>query len=101
MVARSSAHWTCARVRAASALRWPRTTRTGTWTLPTSATMHCRWRENIALHRLDKQVHAIRSDLFSGLSGERYDLIVSNPPYVTDAEYAALPGEYAHEPKLG
>jgi len=58
-------------------------------------------RENIALHRLDKQVHAIRSDLFSGLSGERYDLIVSNPPYVTDAEYAALPGEYAHEPKLG
>jgi ribosomal protein L3 glutamine methyltransferase len=58
-------------------------------------------RENIALHQLGKQVRAIRSDLFSGLAGERYDLIVSNPPYVTDAEYAALPGEYAHEPKLG
>ena len=58
-------------------------------------------RENIALHQLDAQVRAVRSDLFSGLAGDRYDLIVSNPPYVTDDEYAALPGEYAHEPKLG
>ena len=58
-------------------------------------------RENIALHQLDMHVRAVRSDLFSGLAGERYDLIVSNPPYVTDDEYAALPGEYAHEPKLG
>jgi len=58
-------------------------------------------RENIALHQLEAHVRAIRSDLFDGLRGERYDLIVSNPPYVTDAEYAALPGEYAHEPKLG
>jgi ribosomal protein L3 glutamine methyltransferase len=72
-------------------------------------------RENIALHQLGDRVRAVRSDLFDGLQGEReeafaerssfagasYDLIVSNPPYVTDAEYAALPGEYAHEPKLG
>ena len=58
-------------------------------------------RENIALHQLDMHVRAVRSDLFSGLAGESYDLIVSNPPYVTDDEYAALPGEYAHEPKLG
>jgi ribosomal protein L3 glutamine methyltransferase len=58
-------------------------------------------RENIALHQLDDRVRAVRSDLFGGLRGERYDLVVSNPPYVTDAEYAALPGEYAHEPKLG
>jgi ribosomal protein L3 glutamine methyltransferase len=58
-------------------------------------------RENIALHQVGRQVGAIRSDLFSGLPGERYDLVVSNPPYVTDDEYAALPGEYAHEPKLG
>ncbi|MGH8126601.1 MAG: 50S ribosomal protein L3 N(5)-glutamine methyltransferase [Rhodanobacteraceae bacterium] len=58
-------------------------------------------RENIALHQLDRRVRAVRSDLFAGLPGERYDLIVSNPPYVTDAEYAALPGEYAHEPRLG
>jgi ribosomal protein L3 glutamine methyltransferase len=58
-------------------------------------------RENIAVHQLDDHVRALCSDLFAGLRGERYDLIVSNPPYVTDAEYAALPGEYAHEPKLG
>lgn len=58
-------------------------------------------RENIALHQLGEHVRAVQSDLFEGLQGNRYDLIVSNPPYVTDAEYAALPGEYAHEPKLG
>jgi ribosomal protein L3 glutamine methyltransferase len=58
-------------------------------------------RENVALHQLEDRVRTIRSDLFEGLRGGRYDLIVSNPPYVTDAEYAALPGEYAHEPKSG
>ena len=58
-------------------------------------------RENLALHQLGDRVRALHSDLFAGLQGERYDLIVSNPPYVTDAEYAALPGEYAHEPQLG
>lgn len=57
--------------------------------------------ENIALHQLGGQMRALKSDLFIGLSGEHYNLIVSNPPYVTDAEYAALPGEYAHEPRLG
>ncbi len=58
-------------------------------------------RENRALHGLETRVDIVRSDLFDGLDGRRYDLIVSNPPYVTEAEYAALPGEYAHEPKLG
>jgi len=43
----------------------------------------------------------IRSDLFADLQGEHYDLIVSNPPYVTDAETDALPREYSHEPELG
>lgn len=58
-------------------------------------------RQNVARHRLDGHVRVVRSDLFDGLQDECYDLIVSNPPYVTDAEYAGLPVEYAHEPKLG
>ena len=58
-------------------------------------------RENIAFQHVEERVEAIQSDLFTGLAGRRYDLIVSNPPYVTEDEYAALPGEYSHEPKLG
>jgi ribosomal protein L3 glutamine methyltransferase len=58
-------------------------------------------RENIAFQHVEDRVEAIKSDLFDGLKGRRYDLIVSNPPYVTEDEYAALPGEYSHEPKLG
>jgi len=58
-------------------------------------------RENIAFQHVEGRVEAIRSDLFAGVAGRKYDLIVSNPPYVTEDEYAALPGEYAHEPKLG
>ena len=58
-------------------------------------------RENIAFQHVGDRVRAIHGDLFSALTGQRYDLIVSNPPYVTEAEYAAMPAEYAHEPKLG
>ncbi|NZA26086.1 50S ribosomal protein L3 N(5)-glutamine methyltransferase [Luteimonas sp. SJ-92] len=46
-------------------------------------------------------VRLLRSDLFSALQGEHYDLIVTNPPYVTDDETDALPREYSHEPELG
>ncbi len=42
-----------------------------------------------------------KSDLFNDLRGEIYDLIVTNPPYVTHGETDALPAEYAHEPELG
>ncbi len=58
-------------------------------------------RENIVFQHVEGRVEAVKSDLFNGLKGRRYDLIVSNPPYVTEDEYAALPGEYSHEPKLG
>lgn len=58
-------------------------------------------KENRALHHLEKRLRLIQSDLFSALGDEVYELIVSNPPYITDAEYAAMPGEYRHEPKLG
>ena len=48
-----------------------------------------------------QNVRFLKSDLFAGLTGERYDLIVTNPPYVTNDETDALPREYAHEPELG
>jgi ribosomal protein L3 glutamine methyltransferase len=57
--------------------------------------------ENIEYQDVADRVHVLRSDLFEGLAGKRYDLIVSNPPYVTEQEYAALPPEYGHEPALG
>ena len=46
-------------------------------------------------------VRLLQSDLFSNLQGEHYDLIVTNPPYVTNAETDALPKEYGYEPDLG
>lgn len=58
-------------------------------------------RRNIAEHGLEERVQAICSDLFEGLSGERYDVILSNPPYVGAEELACLPAEYRHEPVLG
>ncbi|WP_298135158.1 50S ribosomal protein L3 N(5)-glutamine methyltransferase [Acidiferrobacter sp.] len=55
---------------------------------------------NVRLHGMSGRVHPIASDLFSRLEGRRYDLIVSNPPYVSEAEMAELPREYRHEPTL-
>ena len=46
-------------------------------------------------------VRFLKSDLMGALAGEKYELIVTNPPYVTHAETDALPAEYAHEPELG
>jgi ribosomal protein L3 glutamine methyltransferase len=42
-----------------------------------------------------------KSDLFNQLQGQVYDLIVTNPPYVTNDETDALPKEYSYEPELG
>jgi ribosomal protein L3 glutamine methyltransferase len=58
-------------------------------------------RRNIREHALEERVEALPSDLFSALQGRRYDLIVSNPPYVSLAELHQLPQEYRHEPALG
>lgn len=56
---------------------------------------------NIDRHQVTTRVRAVRSDVFSSLRGEHYDLIVSNPPYVSHAEMDKLPAEYLREPALG
>ena len=68
-------------------------------------------RRNVALHDLEGRVRVVESDLFDGLdgldgpgrepnrrAGARYDLVVSNPPYVPDEEMAGLPPELRAEP---
>jgi len=57
-------------------------------------------RENEKRLHVDN-VRWVKSDLFDGLQGEHYDLIVTNPPYVTNDETDALPKEYSFEPDLG
>ena len=55
---------------------------------------------NVGEYGLEDRVTLIESDLFEKLPGRRYDLILSNPPYVTDRSMAELPPEYRHEPQL-
>jgi ribosomal protein L3 glutamine methyltransferase len=57
-------------------------------------------RKNLARYRLGRRVHLRRSDLFAALGAARYDLILTNPPYVSGAALAALPAEYRHEPRV-
>jgi ribosomal protein L3 glutamine methyltransferase len=56
-------------------------------------------RINVERHGLARQICLLEADLFAGVEG-RFDLIVSNPPYVPDAEVLGLPAEYVHEPAL-
>lgn len=55
---------------------------------------------NVADYGLVEQVRLVRSDVFGKLGKRRYDLIISNPPYVTAAAMASLPEEYRREPSL-
>ena len=57
-------------------------------------------RRNIRRHRVTRRVRALRGDLFSASDRRRYDIIVSNPPYVGTREYDSLPTEYRREPEL-
>lgn len=56
---------------------------------------------NIRRHRLERRVRPRLSNVYAGLGGRRYDMIVSNPPYVPGAVVSKLPPEYGHEPRLG
>lgn len=55
-------------------------------------------RRNVSDYGLEGRVELIASDLFERLAGRRYDLIIANPPYVSDESMARLPAEYRHEP---
>jgi ribosomal protein L3 glutamine methyltransferase len=57
-------------------------------------------RRNVASHRLGDRITLHRGDLFEPLQGRRYDLILSNPPYVDAGGMAKLPPEYNHEPRM-
>jgi ribosomal protein L3 glutamine methyltransferase len=57
-------------------------------------------RINVADYGLDDRIELVEGDLFEGLDGRRFDLILSNPPYVTAESMDALPAEYLHEPRM-
>lgn len=56
---------------------------------------------NIERHQLEERVYTVQGDGFDGLPGQRFDLIVSNPPYVDAEDFADMPAEFHHEPELG
>ena len=55
-------------------------------------------RINCERHGQFERINLVRSDLFEALEDKRYDIIISNPPYVPDEEISTLPAEYRHEP---
>lgn len=57
-------------------------------------------RRNVAAYALQSRIRLVESDLFAALAGRCYDLIVSNPPYVTTAVMRRLPREYRREPRI-
>ncbi len=58
-------------------------------------------RRNVERHGLQDWVQLIQSDLFGGVAERRYQLIIANPPYVSEEEMRLLPAEYRHEPEIG
>lgn len=57
-------------------------------------------KRNVGDYELNDRVELIASDMFAALTDKRYDLIISNPPYVTGESMAALPEEYLREPQM-
>ena len=58
-------------------------------------------RINIARYHLESRVKLYRADVYDGLPAKQYDIIISNPPYVSQQEMTELPDEYRHEPVSG
>lgn len=56
---------------------------------------------NVLRHNVEEHVNLIESNLFDQIPAKQYDIIVSNPPYVSTQEMFELPQEYRHEPELG
>ncbi len=57
-------------------------------------------RINVGDHSMQNRITLHQGDLFAPLAGKKYDFIMTNPPYVAEAEVAAFPQEYAHEPVM-
>ncbi len=57
-------------------------------------------RENQKRYELENRLSLFQSDIFNQLPSKKYDLIVSNPPYVDEQDMANLPMEYQHEPRM-
>lgn len=57
--------------------------------------------ENVRQHGVADRVQCVQGNLFAGLSGERFDIILCNPPYVDADDLAAMPPEYRQEPPIG
>lgn len=57
-------------------------------------------KRNVKDHELENQVTLFQGDLFEPLKRKKYDLIITNPPYVDAKDIAALPEEYRHEPEM-
>lgn len=57
-------------------------------------------RINVERHGVGDRVRLVHSDIYAALGGARYDVILTNPPYVADCELARLPPEYGHEPRI-
>jgi len=55
---------------------------------------------NVKDHGLESRIHLHQGDLFVPLGKQKFDFIISNPPYVAKAEVDAFPPEYAHEPQM-
>jgi len=84
-------------IAAACAMAFPETEVDAVELSPAAAELA---RRNMARHGLEERVHVLEGDLWAPVAGRRYELIVSNPPYVGDAEMDALPTEYRHEPDM-